>query len=59
VSPKVKTTEGKGVWVNSLIRTTLRVKGHAGAPRWGLGGMASGSIIHMDMHKANNKFVSV
>jgi len=32
VSPKVKTMEGEGVGVRSLARSTLGVKGHAGAP---------------------------
>jgi len=26
-------------------------EGHAGASRWGLGQMTSGSIIHIDLHK--------
>jgi hypothetical protein len=34
VSPKVKTTEGKGVGVHSLTRNTSRVEGHAGVPKW-------------------------
>jgi hypothetical protein len=29
-----------------------------GVPRWGLGQVTSGSIIHIDVHKFNNKFVS-
>jgi len=33
-SPKVKTTEVEGVEVCSLARSTSRVKGRAGAPRW-------------------------
>jgi hypothetical protein len=36
----------------------LGVEGHAGAPGWGLGRVTSGSIIHMDLHKPNNKLVS-
>jgi hypothetical protein len=32
-----------------LARNTSRVEGHAGALRWGLGKMTSGSIIHMDL----------
>jgi hypothetical protein len=35
-SPKVKTTEGKGVKVHSLTCNTLRAKGHATASGWGL-----------------------
>jgi len=36
VSPKVKTTEGKGegVGARSLVRNTLGVEGRAGTPRW-------------------------
>ncbi len=33
-SPKVKTMEGKGVWVCSLARNTSRVKGRDGALGW-------------------------
>ncbi len=33
-SPKVKTTEGEGVGVHSLIRSTLRVEGCARASGW-------------------------
>jgi len=32
--PKVKTTEGEGVGVRSLIYNTLGVEGHVGASRW-------------------------
>jgi hypothetical protein len=58
VSPKVKTLEGQGVGARSLVRSTSRVKGRVGAPGWGLRRMTSGSIIHMDLHKPNNKFIS-
>jgi hypothetical protein len=34
VSPKVKTMEGKGVGVRSLVHSTSGVEGRAGAPRW-------------------------
>jgi hypothetical protein len=33
--------------------------GLAGAQGWGLGRMTSESIIHIDLHKPNNKLVSV
>jgi hypothetical protein len=33
-SPKKKTTEGKGVGVRSLVRSTLRVEGRAEVLRW-------------------------
>ncbi len=35
------------------------VEGHAGALKRGLGRLTSKSIIHMDLHKPNNKLVSV
>jgi hypothetical protein len=57
-SPKVKTTEGKRVRACSLTHNISRVEGHVGVPRWGLGQMTSKSIIHMDLHKPNNKLVS-
>ncbi len=52
-NPKVKITE-EGVRVHSLAHSTSRVKKHVKAPRWGLGRVTSGSIIHMDLHKPNN-----
>ncbi len=57
-SPKVKTSEGEGVRVRSLVQNTLGVDGHARAPRWGLGQMTSGPIIHTNLHKPNNKLVN-
>jgi len=53
----MKTTE-KEIGVHSLARSTLGVKGCVGVPGWGLGRMVSGSIMHMDLHKPNNKLVS-
>jgi hypothetical protein len=50
--------EEKGAGICSLTRSTLGVKGHVGAPRWGLGRMTSKSIIHMDLYKPNNKLVN-
>jgi hypothetical protein len=58
VSPKVKPTKGKRIGARSLTHNTLRVDGRVGTPRWGLGRMIRGSIIHTDLHKLNNKFVS-
>jgi hypothetical protein len=49
----------QGIGVHSLIRSTLKVEGGDETPRWGLGRMTSWSIIHMDLHKLNNKLVSV
>jgi tRNA A-37 threonylcarbamoyl transferase component Bud32 len=50
--------EEKGVAIHSLVRNTLRVEGHVEALGWGLGRMTRGSIIHMDLHKSNNKLVN-
>jgi hypothetical protein len=57
-SPKVETMK-EGVGVCSLTHSTSGVEGCAGVPRWGLGRVTSGSIIHKNMHKPNNKLVSV
>jgi hypothetical protein len=43
-SPKVKTTEGEGVRVRSLVHCISRVEGHARDARWGLGRLTSDSI---------------
>ncbi len=58
-SPKVKTTEGQGVRARSLARSTLGVEGRARASGWGLGRVTNGSITHTDLHRPNNKLVSV
>jgi len=58
-SPKVKTTEGEGVEAHSSGCSTSGVEGHVGAPGWGLGRLIIMSIIHIDLHKPNNKLVSV
>jgi hypothetical protein len=52
----IERRRGSGVF---LAHNTSRVKGRAGAPRWGLGRLTSKSIIHTDLHKLNNKLVSV
>jgi hypothetical protein len=57
-SRKVKTTKWKIVGVRSLACSILGVEGHIGALRWGLGRVTSGSIIHTDLHKPNNKLVN-
>jgi hypothetical protein len=57
-SPKVKITKKKErVGVRSLARSTAREEGHDGAPKWGLGGMTSSSIIHTNMYKPNNNWL--
>jgi len=58
-SPKVKTTERKGVEAYSLGCSTLGVEEHVGAPGWGLDRLTIMSITHIDLHKPNNKLVSV
>ncbi len=57
VNPKVKIMGKKIMGIRSLTRNILGVKGHAGVLGWGLRQMLSGSIIHTDMHKPNNKLV--
>jgi hypothetical protein len=58
-SPKVKTLEGNWVRVRSLAYDTLRVEGCARALGGGLGWVTSRSIIHTNLHKPNNKLLSV
>jgi hypothetical protein len=55
----VETVEERGVGVCSLVCSTLGVEGRARALGWGLGWATSGSIIHMNLHKLDNKLVSV
>jgi len=57
-SCKTNTSE-EGIGVCSFVHSTSGVEGHVGAPRWGLGRMVSESIIHINLHKPNNKLVSV
>jgi hypothetical protein len=45
-------------WVRSLAHSISGVEGRAGALGWGLKRMTSGSIIHTNLHKRNNKLVS-
>jgi hypothetical protein len=58
-NPKVKTVEGKGIGACSMIRNISRVEGHVAVSRWGLGRMISKSNTHTDLHKPNNKLISV
>jgi hypothetical protein len=58
-SPKVTTVKGEGLGTRSLAHNISRVEGHAGALGWGLGRLTSKSIIYADLHKPNNKLVSV
>jgi hypothetical protein len=56
VSTKVKTIE-KRVGVRSLTHNGLGSEGRAGTLGWGLGQVTRESIIHMDLHKPNNKLI--
>jgi hypothetical protein len=58
-NPKVKTSEGEGVGAHFIAHNTLRLEGHVGVLGWGLGRLTSKSITHTDLHKPNNKLVSV
>jgi len=59
MSPKVKTMVGEGIEVRSLTCNPLEVEGCVRAPGWGLGQVTNESIVHMNLHKPNNKLVSV
>jgi hypothetical protein len=59
VNPKVKIAEGEGVGVCSFIRIISKVEGRVGALGWGLGKLTSKLITHTNLHKLNNKLVSV
>jgi hypothetical protein len=54
----VKTMEKEKMGIRSPTCNILGVEGCAGAPGWGLGQMTNGSIIHIDLHKPNNKLVN-
>jgi hypothetical protein len=58
ISPKVMTIEGEGVGAHSLARNTSGVEGCVGIPGWEIGRLKNNSIIHIDMHKLNNKLVN-
>jgi hypothetical protein len=42
----------------SLARSTLGVKGRAGASGWALRRVTNNLITHTDLHKPNNKLVN-
>jgi hypothetical protein len=60
-SPKVTTMKGKGKGVGAhfFVCSISKIKGHAQALGWGLRRLRSKSIIDIDLHKPNNKLVSV
>ncbi len=45
-------------WVRSLVCSILGVDECVGAMGWKLEQVTSGLIIHIDLHKTNNKLVS-
>jgi hypothetical protein len=47
-----------GIGVHSLVRNILGVEGRVEVPRWGLRQVTNESIIHIDLHKPNNKLVN-
>ncbi len=59
VNPKMKTTEGERVGACPLACSTLGVERRVGAMGWGLGRLTSKSIIHTNLHKPNDKLLSV
>jgi len=59
MSPKVTIVEGEGVGAHSLACSTSGVEGCIGDSKWGLRRLTSKSITHTDLHKPNNKLVSV
>jgi len=58
MSPKVKTSKGEGIGARSVAHNIPGVEGCVGALGWGLKRLTNNSIIHMDLHKPNNKLVS-
>jgi hypothetical protein len=54
-NPKMETLEEEDVGVCSLTCNISKVEGRAETSRWGLKQMTSKSIIHMNLHKTNNK----
>jgi len=55
----VKQQKDKELGYTPWLATLWGVEGRAGALGLGLARMTSESIIHMDMHKPNNKLVNV
>jgi hypothetical protein len=49
----------KRSWGMSLTLNTFGVRRCVGAPRWGLRKVINKLIIHIDLHKPNNKLVNV
>lgn len=49
----------KELGVCTLSHSISGVEGRVGALGWGLRRMTSESIIHMNLHRPNNKLVSV
>jgi len=47
-------TMEKGMGIQSLVCSILRVKGRTRAPKWELGWVISKSIIHMNLHKSTS-----
>jgi hypothetical protein len=58
MNPKVKIIEGERIEVHSLACNTSGVERRARALGWGLKGLTSKSIIHMNLQKPNNKLVN-
>jgi hypothetical protein len=56
-NPEMKTSK-EGIGVCYLAHNTSWVKEAFEALGWGLRRMTNGSIIHMDLHKTNNKLVN-
>jgi len=59
MSPKVTIMQGEGVAARFLACSTSGVEGCVGDLKWGLKILISKSITHTDLHKPNNKLVSV
>jgi len=59
VSLRWKITKRYEVGARFLVRNILKVEGHVGILKWGLTRVKSKSIIHTDLHKPNNKLISV
>jgi hypothetical protein len=57
-NPKVKTTKGEIVECVPWFVALWGVQGCVRTLGWGLGGLTSNSITHMDLHKPNNNLVS-
>jgi hypothetical protein len=55
----MKTTEEEKVGICSLAHNISGVEEQARASGWGLRGVTSKSIVHMNLYKPNNKLVSV